>query len=128
MQDAGYQGVLSEFKHVRFKVTAESMQPTQIGLLRWENGATWKAQVRTLVFGFWETLSPYDQWEFVFYGWLDWLDDLFQGLEIIIGLAVGILLSVVILKFVPDKRLAAAILIVTWVIVFIGFGFLEMFV
>lgn len=127
MSDAGYQGVLSEFKEVKFMCSVESMQPTQIVHLRFENGATWRTQVRVLVFGFWELFSPYDDWKFKFVGWLDFLDDLFQGLEIIIGLAVGILLSVILLKFIPDKRLAIALLLVLWVVVFIGFGFMELF-
>ena len=128
MSDAGYQGVLSELKHVKFQVTVESIQPTQVLHMRLDNGATWTCEVRALVFGFWEVLSPYDAWEYTFYGWFDWLNNLFAGLSMIIGLAIGIIATVIILKFVPDKRIAAIILAMVWAFVILGFGFVELFI
>jgi hypothetical protein len=127
MSDAGYQGALSELKHVRFMIHINSMAPFQLGFMRVDHTATWATEVRALVFGYWEVYSPYDAWKppepwnpFAF------LNDLFQGLSIIVGLAVGIVLSIAIIKFVPDKRLAMIILIVTWAVVFLSFGFLEL--
>lgn len=130
MKDAGYQGSLSDLKHVRFMITCNSMEPFILGLMRVDHTATWAVEVRALVFGYWEVYSPYDAWipPIPWEGFFGFLDDLFAGLQIIIGLAVGILLSIAIIKFVPNKALAMAILIVTWAVVILSFGFLELLV
>lgn len=127
MSDAGYQGSLSDLKHIRFSIHVNSMQPFLLGLMRVDHTATWAVEVRALVFGYWEVYSPYDAWvPPIAWNPFAFLDDIFAGLQIIIGLAVGILLSIAIIKFVPDKRLAIVILIVTWAVVFLSFGFLEL--
>ena len=74
-------------------------------------------------------MSPYDEWESPpIPDWFGWLNDIFAGLSLIIGLAVGVVLSAVALKFIPDKRLAAAVLVVVWVAIILGFGFMEVFI
>ena len=127
MANAGYQGALSELKDIRFSVHVNSMSPFVIGLMRNDHQATWKCEVRALVFGYWEVYSPYDEWKPPeFWNPLDFLNDIFAGLSLIVGLAVGILLSIVVFKFVPNKMLAGILLIVVWAFVILGFGFLEM--
>ncbi|MCK4266334.1 MAG: hypothetical protein KAX31_03575 [Thermoplasmata archaeon] len=127
MADAGYQGSLSELKDIRFSVHVNSMSPFVLGLMRNNHQATWSCEVRALVFGYWEVYSPYDKWKPPeFFNLFAFLDDIFAGLSIIVGLAVGILLSVVILKFIPDKRIATIILIVAWAMIVLMFGFLEL--
>ena len=123
MSDSGYQGLLSELKHVRFSVHVNSMAPQLLGPTQ----ATWTCEVNALVFGYWEKYSPYYGWEpppvFNLFGFLD---DIFAGLSLIIGLAVGIILSIAIIKFIPDKRIATIILVCAWAVIVLMFGFLEL--
>lgn len=125
MSDSGYQDVLSTLETIRFSVNVVRASPYRIPVLvRAEQQATWYLEIRSLVFGFWEVLSPYDDWVpgEVWEGFFPWLDDLFLGLQMIIGGIFGLIVTVAIVKFPIPPFGKVVILGIVWISVFVLFG------
>ena len=125
MADSGYQESLSNLKNVRIKLTVLRAEPYYIpAIIRADQQATWRMEVRALVFGFWEVLSPYDPcipgdvWE----GWFPWLDDIFLGLQLILGGILGLVITVAIVKMPLPPTVKLIGLAVAWIVIFVIFG------
>jgi len=121
--DSGYQKSLSYFQAVKIPLKVKNAAPFLVGLVRAEQQATWKLQLRVLVFGFWSRMSPYDLWipPSLWEGFFPWLGDL---LQLIIGGLLGLIMTVVVVKLPLPPAAKIVIVGITWIVVFIAFGWL----
>jgi len=128
MTDSGYQEFLSDLEIVRIPITVIKAQPYNF-IVRAEQQASFKMEVRALVFGFWEVLSPYDAWVpgDIWAGWFPWLDDLFQGFQLILGGILGLIITVAIVKIPVPPFAKVVILGVVWIGIFVVFGGVALF-
>jgi len=127
--DSGYQGVISQFKDVRFPVVINRLGPYYDVITRAENQVSLFLELRVLCFGFWEVVAPYDPWVpgAIWQGYFPWLNDLFLGLQLIIGAIFGLIVTVAVVRIPVHPIIKVIALGILWVAVFVAFGGVALF-
>lgn len=130
MADSGYQDVLSTLETVQFEINVIRARPYSLTpLIRAEQQGTWNLEIRALVFGFWEVLSPYDSWipGEVWEGFFPWLDEFILGLQLIIGAIFGLIVTVAVMRIPIHPLIKIVVLGGLWILIFVGFGGVALF-
>lgn len=126
--DSGYTSNLQYFSKIKFPVDVLEAAPTTVGgALRAESKIDLHIAVMVLLFGVWERVVPYIDWE----GAdnpdpLKWLWDLLGAIGVFLWLIIAFALTIIIVVKVPDTRFKVAGLAIVWLIVAWQLGWLDM--
>lgn len=120
--DSGYQKTLGEGKEVEFALQCLKATPSHIfGFFRQEATATFTIQVEVLLFGEWEVVQEYIEWDWPIPD--DFLADLLVFLVLFFWVALGFIATIIILRFVPNGKMKILGIAVVWIVLLALYGF-----
>jgi hypothetical protein len=119
--DSGYTGNLGRGKEVEFKLKCLDATPSHIaGMFRTEASATFRIQVEVLLFGEWEVVQEYIEWDWPIPE--DFIVQLISFLTLMAWVIVGFVATILIFRFVPDVKLKLLATGIVWVVLLAIYG------
>ena len=116
--DSGYTISTSSTGHIKFPIQVIAATPSLFLATRSEAEAEMHISIMVILFGVWERLVPYVEWDNpVPPGLFDWIFALIPGIVMFVWFGIGIVATLLILLKVKNPKIVGIGLLVVWVIV-----------
>jgi len=125
--DSGYTIATSSTGHIKFPIQVISATPSLFFSTRTEAEAEMHISIMVILFGVWERLVPYVEWDNpVPPGWFDWIFALIPGIVMFVWFGIGIVATLLILLKVKNPTYVGVGLLILWGIILWQLGVFDM--